>query len=291
MFNSAPLVSRRTFLGAAIATTAHLAPSNSVKAAEGPSLSGRIKKALKWHMIAEDLSEVDKLKLIKEIGFDGVETHSSLRSKKVNIDALARASEKTGIPVHGVVNSNNPDIETAITDAKKLGATSVLHVVKYDTKVPYLENYAQTQKIIQRALPAAEKNGVQILIENVWASFLIEPMIMAKYVDEIGSPWVKVYFDVGNVVRWGWPEHWLQVIGKRAVKLDIKEYDLKVAMNEGMRKAFDVPIGQGSIDWGKVRSELDRLEYNGWATAEVRGGDRDRLRDIASQMDAALRLK
>ena len=113
---------------------------------------------------------------------------------------------------------------------------------------------------------------------------------MARFIDEIDSPMVGIYFDVGNVVRWGWPHHWLEVIGHRAKKLDIKEYDLDVAMTDGMKKGFGMPLGEGSIDWQKVREQLVKLDYSGWATAEVPGGDRNRLADIASQMDRVLDL-
>ena len=81
------------------------------------------------------------------------------------------------------------------------------------------------------------------------------------------------------------------VLGRRVAKLDVKEYDLKIAMNQGMRKAFAVPIGQGSIEWSKVRSELKGIEYEGWATAEVSGGDRQRLAEIFEQMNQVLDLK
>ena len=204
--------------------------------------------------------------------------------------AYAKASEKTGLPIHGVINSSNPDIIGAIDQAKLLGGTSVLHVVRYNKNISYLQNYEETKEIIQRAVDHAEKTGIMILCENVWASYLIEPMGMARFIDEFDSPMVGIYFDVGNVVRWGWPEHWLEVIGNRAKKLDIKEYDLTVAMNEGMRKGFSKPLGEGSIDWEKVRAQLARLNYEGWATAEVRGGDRERLAEIAAEMDRVLDL-
>ncbi len=61
-------------------------------------------------------------------------------------------------------------------------------------------------------------------------------------------------------------------------------------MNEGMRAGFAVPIGEGSVEWDKVRAELLKIDYRGWATAEVAGGDRQRLAEIARQMDAALGL-
>jgi hexulose-6-phosphate isomerase len=237
-------------------------------------------------MVAEDLSPADKLKLLKDLGYDGVEPRAQLKPDKAEeVRQLRAASEKLDFPIHGVVNSSNPDIAAAIDQAEYLGATSVLHVVRYNRDIGYLQNYRETQDIIRKAVAHAEQKQIHILIENVWASFLIEPLGMARYVDEIDSPFVKVYFDIGNVVRWGWPQHWIEVLGARIQKLDVKEFDLNVAMNEGLRKGFGMPLGEGSIDWKKVRAELLKLDYRGWATAEVPGGDRQRLADIKSQME------
>lgn len=253
--------------------------------------TGRIRKAVKYHMIDEPLSPADKLKLIRDVGFDGVEPRTMLGPGQAEEAAeLARASEQTGVPIHGVVNSSNPNLVEAIDQAVQLGGNSVLHVVRYDTKRPYMENYRQTQDLLRGAADHAAKKQVFILLENVWATFLIEPLSMQRFLDEIDSPWVGAYFDVGNVVRWGWPQHWIEVLGKRIKKLDIKEYDLQVAMNEGMRAGFGKPLGEGSIDWAAVRRELMEIDYRGWATAEVPGGDRQRLADIAQQMDRVLDL-
>ncbi|MCA9176834.1 MAG: TIM barrel protein [Planctomycetales bacterium] len=284
---SAPSRRRMLQLGAAGMLAATLP-----QPARAGEFAGRIKKAVKYHMISEKLSPLDKLKMLQDIGFDGVEPRAMLQPDQASeVRALRAASEQLDFPIHGVVHSSNPNIADAIDQAKSYGANSVLHVVRYDTKIGYLQNYRETQEIIRKAVDHAERNEVYILLENVWASYLIEPLGMARFVDEINSPFVQVYFDVGNVVRWGWPQHWLEVLGKRAKKLDIKEFDLKVAMNEGMRKAFDTPLGEGSIEWPKVREQLRKLDYRGWATAEVRGGDRERLAEIAAQMDRVLDLK
>lgn len=291
---SAEKHSRRSILKLAAVGAAGgiLQPSPLLAAEQKGEFADRIRKAVKYHMITENLSALDKLKMLKDLGFDGVEPRAALKpEQKASVRELAKASEAVDLPIHGVVNSSNPDIAGAIDQAKFFGANSVLHVVRYDSKIGYLQNYRETKEIIQRAVDHAEKNEVYILLENVWASYLIEPMSMARFVDEINSPWVKVYFDVGNVVRWGWPQHWIEVLGKRVHKLDIKEYDLKIAMNDGLRKGFSKPLGEGSVDWKKVRAELLKIDYRGWATAEVKGGDRKRLADIAEQMDRVLDLK
>ena len=280
---------RRNFLRSAAASTATMA-CLSQRAPAG-EFTGKIRKALKYHMITAGDTVEDKFRIAKDIGFDGIETRVALGDKNQPlVDAYRSASEKVGLPIHGTIHSSNPTLTDAIQQAKSLGANSVLHVVRYNKKLGYLENYRETQEIVRRGIPAAEKHNVMILCENVWASYLIEPMGMARFIDEIDHPLVGIYFDVGNVVRWGWPEHWLEVIGKRAKKLDIKEYDLKLAMNQGMRAGFGVPLGEGSIEWAKVRSQLKAMNYQGWATAEVKGGDEKRLAEIAAQMDQVLDL-
>ena len=287
-------IDRRRFLqasGLVLAGTALPALSDRTSPASAAESGKRYRKALGLAMIQEDLSVEDKLKLVKDVGFEGVEASTSLRKgSKLEPKVLARASEKTGVRVHGVSGGGHPDLNGVIDEAALYGATSVLHVVRANPAGSYMENYRQTQEMIRQAAEHAEKKRIHIAIENVWATFLIEPLTMARYIDEIDSPYVKAYFDIGNVVRWGWPEQWIEVLGKRIVKIHIKEYNLKVAMNEGMRKGFAFPLGEGSIDWEKVRGELEKIDYRGWATAEVKGGDRQRLAEISQQMDRVLDL-
>jgi hexulose-6-phosphate isomerase len=287
------LAARRRFLQTTGLALAAVVPAawgrpRSAHAEESPK---RYQKALGYTMIGEDLPVEDKLRLVKDVGFEGVEVPTQLLKRKTpEPKVLARASEKVGVRVHGVVNSSHPDLKAAIDEAVLYGATSVLHVVPTDPDRPFLENYRQTQETIRRAIAHAEDKGVHIMIENVWATFLIEPLTMARYIDELDSPYVQAYFDVGNVVRWGWPQHWIEVLGKRIGKIHVKEYNLKAAMNEGMAKGFAFPMGRGSIDWARVRRELEAVGYRGWATAEVAGGDRQRLAQISQEMDEVLGL-
>ena len=287
-------IDRRRFVqvsGLVLAGTAMPAVWCQQRLAKAGEFTGRIKKALGYTMIREDLSVEDKLRLVKDLGFEGIEAPTQLLKRNTpEGEVLVRASEKLGVAVHGVLITGSPDLRTAIEHAASCGATSVLYVARSSPNGSFMENYRRTQETIREAIPHAEKKRVHILIENVWATFLIEPLAMARYIDELDSPYVKAYFDVGNVVRWGWPQHWIEVLGKRIVKLHIKEYNLKIAMNEGMRQGFDFPLGEGSIQWDRVREELKRIDYQGWATAEVRGGDRQRLAEISEQMDRVLDL-
>ena len=199
-------------------------------------------------------------------------------------------AKRSGIAIHGLAGVRQGDLQGAIDEAAIYGATSILYVVRADPNGSYLENYRRSQETLREAIPYAEKKRIPILIENVWATFLIEPLMMARYIDELNSPYVQAYFDVGNVMRWGLPQQWIEVLGKRIGKIHVKEYSLKTGMSQGMAKGFDFPMGQGDIDWQRVREELDKIGFRSWATAEVRGGDRQRLAEISAEMSKILAL-
>ena len=257
------------------------------RANDKPEDSPRIKKAIKFHMIKEELSVLDKFKLLKDLGLDGTEIHVT---SKVDRREIRRAIDKTGVVVHGFLNSDKPDLIHAIDSAKYYGGSSVLVVAgRVDASHPYDEVYQQQQDRIRKALPYAEKHGIQLLVENVWNGFLLSPLEMARFIDECESSAIGAYFDVGNVVRFGWPDQWIRILGTRIAKLDIKEYSRAKQINEGLRKGFEVEIGEGDCDWPAVRKALNEIGYtSGWATAEVPGGDRNRIAEIAQRMNEVL---
>ncbi len=280
-------LSRRQFVAAGGALAALAMTQPLTAAAETPR---RFKKALKYGMIGGDASPEEKLKLIRELGFDGVEP---TMKDKVAPEELKAASVKSGVPIHGVVLGSVDGIEAAVDRAVLYASSSVLLVAgRVDEKMPYDKNYTETQAIIRRAIPYAAEKKIMLLVENVWNNFLLSPLEMARYIDELESEWVGVYFDVGNVARNGWSEHWIPVLGKRIHKLDVKSYSRTKRDNEGTWKGFDVPLGDGGdeIDWAAVRRELVAINYTGWVTAEVNGGDREVLADLSTRLDRILAL-
>lgn len=283
-------MNRRQFIQSSTLAAAAVSSSNQLSPqAHAGEFTGTIKKAVKYSMVKEPkLSHLDKFKMLKELGFDGTELRYTDAAK---LKEFSKAIEVSGLPVHGVVNSSNPDISSAIEFSKALGGNTVLVVARYDQKKPFMESWKSTQEVIRKALPAAEKHEVKILVENVWASFLISAFDVVRYVDEIDSPWFGSYFDVGNNVRWGVPEHWIELLNKRiGGKLDIKEWDQNLHSKEGLRAGFSKELGEGTINWANVRASLKDINFKGWATAEVRGGDRARMADIARRMDKILDL-
>lgn len=116
---------------------------------------------------------------------------------------------------------------------------------------------------IRKVLPTASRLGIHILIENVWNGFCETPDQMRDYVDEIDSPWVGIYFDIGNVRKFGPSEDWIHVLGSRIIKLDVKDW--------GKKNGF-CRLGEGDVNWPEVRTALAKIKFTGWATRE--GGDK-----------------
>lgn len=174
----------------------------------------------------------------------------------------------------------------ALHKCKLYGGTTVLLVpAVVNDQVSYGDAWSRSVEEIKKILPEAHKTGIKIAIENVWNNFLLSPLEAAQYVDQFESDHIGWYMDIGNVVRYGWPEHWIKALGNRILKVDIKEYSRKKQQEEGIWKGFDVEIGEGDCGWNKVNEALAEVGYSGWGSAEVSGGDRDRLKEISERMD------
>lgn len=241
---------RRDFLkwgGSALALAA-LKPSGLMAddAASAPPKKRDIKNAIMLATVPGKMPVMDKFKMIRDAGFDGVEAMGSM-----DRDEVLKARDAAGLFIPSVCDSvhwfkplsdPNPDaravglegLETTLQDCKTYGGSSVLLVPAIvNQNVAYDDAYTRSQAEIREALPLAERLGVKIAIENVWNDFLLSPMEAARYVDEFNSPAVGWHFDVGNVIRYGWPEQWIRILGKRIQKLHIKEYSRKKRDAEG----------------------------------------------------------
>jgi L-ribulose-5-phosphate 3-epimerase len=285
-------IDRRRFLGAAVAGTA-LAGAAAAREDKKP----RLKKAVKYGMIRIDGSIKDRFELIKSLGFLGVEidSPSSLDLKEAN-----KAQEDTGIKIHGVIDSvhwrdtlSHPDekvrarglaaLETALKDANTVGADTALLVPGVVNKdATYEQCWDRSQAEVRKVLPLAEKLNVKIAIEVVWNDFITKPEQLVEYVDAFKSPFVGAYFDCSNMVKYGVKSgDWIRKLGKRMLKFDFKGYS---------KSKKWVPIGEGDEDWPDILEALKEVGYNGWATAEVAGGGRKELQDVAERMNRILGL-
>jgi hexulose-6-phosphate isomerase len=172
-------------------------------------------------------------------------------------------------------------METSLRNAMLWGANAVLLVpAVVNAQTPYKQAWERSQKVIQeRILPLAQELKVIIAIEEVWNKFLLSPLELASYVDGFKSPWVQAYFDVGNIVRYGFPQDWIRTLGKRIVKVHLKDFAEKDSCAQWKN------IGEGAVNWPEVRRAFSEVGYGGYVTCEIEGGNLEYLRDVAQRVD------
>lgn len=291
-------MNRRTFL----ATSA-----TAVAATAFPRISGaesarhKMKKAVNLSMVKLDGASVaERFQAVKAAGFDGIELN---RPDEIPLDEVLRARDASGLEIAGVTCSthwgkplSHPDpavreqgmrgLKLALKDAGELGCKRLLLVPGVVNKeVSYADAYTRSLAAIKEAIPFAEAAGCKIAIENVWNHFLLSPLEAARFVDEIGSPWVGFHFDIGNVINYGWPEQWIRTLGSRIINLHLKEFSRSKRDKEGLWKGFEVELGEGDNDWPAIMKALDDIGYQGYGIAEVPGGDAARLKFLAERID------
>jgi len=286
---------RRTFvkmLAAAAAATAAGRP-----ASPAPS----IRKATLINMLPKDLPYAARFAMARDAGFEAIEMQTIARAEEAA--EIREAAATAGLRIHSVMNmdhwrlplsSGDPDVvarsvqgmETSLRNAALWGADTVLLVpAVVDAGTPYRDAYQRSQRVIrERLLPLARDLKVIIAVEEVWNKFLLSPLEFARYVDEFDSPWLKAYFDVGNVVIYAFPQDWIRTLGPRIVKVHLKDFNFDRPNGRFTWK----PIGEGDIDWPEVRRALRDVGYAGYVTTEVPAGDAAYLKDVAARVDRFL---
>ncbi|MBI2421537.1 MAG: sugar phosphate isomerase/epimerase [Candidatus Hydrogenedentes bacterium] len=275
-----------TALGAAAALTPGAAMAEA--APENP-----FPKAAQWGKIPGEGTDEEKIRLTRDAGFDGIEAYpmDDLEAAR----ARGELARSLNCPIHSITYGgwdapmSSPDpaaikqghagIENALRTAKAVGAETMLLVPAVVTEsVSYAQAWENSQKNIRPMIPLAEELGIMIAIENVWNKFLLSPLEFAKYIDEFESPWVQAYFDVGNVVAFGYPEDWIRTLGKRIHKVQWKDFKRKT--NEWCKLPYE-----GDVNWPVVRQALDEIGYRSWGTEEFPKGDEAQFRELARRMD------
>lgn len=296
---------RRNFLRTLAAVGAAAAASRADARQGAPPTQklagGGIRKAVLLSMLPKELPYEQRFAVAKQAGFEAVELPTITKEEEAT--EIRDAAKKAGLRIHSVMNSDhwryplsssNADdvnrsiagMETSLRNAKLWGADAVLLVpAVVDAKTPYRDAYTRSQKVIrERLLPMAQDLKVIIAIEEVWNKFLLSPLEFARYVDEFESPWVQAYFDVGNIVFYAFPQDWIRTLGKRIVKVHVKDFQL----DRGKGQFFWRNIGEGDIDWPEVRRALSDINYNGYITTEIQGGDLTYLTDVSARLDKFL---
>jgi len=269
------------------------------KAPDRPPEGGR--KAVLISMLPKEFSYAERFRVARDAGFDAIEMQTVVREDEAA--EVRDAAKRTGLRIHSVMNmdhwrfplsSSDPDVvsrsvagmDTSLRNAALWSADAVLLVpAVVDQTTSYRDAWMRSQQVIrERLLPLARELKVIVAVEEVWNKFLLSPLEFARYVDELDSPWLKAYFDVGNVVFYGYPQDWIRSLGARIAKVHLKDFHLD---RPNGRFAW-TNLGDGDIDWRDVRRAFDDVGYRGYFTTEVAGGDAAYLRDLAGRVDRFL---
>ncbi len=246
-----------------------------------------------WSFTEPDLKKC--FEIAKDAGFDGVELALdasgavTMESTKEDILAIKKMAEEIGIELYSVASglywtynytSENEDNRNKAKEITKkqleiaswLGCDTILvvpgavnvafeqggEIVEYDVA------YERALSALKELAPYAEQLKVSIGVENVWNKFLLSPMEMADFIDKVGSDYVGSYFDVGNVLYIGYPEHWVKVLNKRIKKVHFKDYRTEAGGLCGF-----VDLLAGNVNYPAVMKEFEKIGYDGWVTAEM----------------------
>ena len=286
-------IDRREFLemtaAASVAAALHPAPA---------SAAGGLKKAVYVSMLPKELSYLDRFKLAREVGFEGVEVGTIADAAVAS--EIKEAAAQAGLTIHSVMNADHwryplssadPEVvnksvagmETSFRNAKLWGADTILLVPGVvNAETSYQDAWTRSQKVVrERILPMAQDFKVVVGMEEVWNKFLISPLEMARYVDEFKSPWIKAYLDVGNMLFYGFPQDWARTLGPRICRVHVKDFQLDRRNSKYAWKN----LGEGDVDWPAVRQALADVKYEGWVTTEIEGGNAVYLKDVVARLD------
>ena len=254
-----------------------------------------MKKSISIWSFYGDWSLKDKMKLAKDAGFEGIELDVSgdgpitLDSDEDAIAAIGSLAADSGLTLSGLATGMywefNPASENAesraqakvllekqIRVASQLGIGAVLVVpgsvgadfIPGCEELSYDKVWDRATEFISNALPLAKELGVDIGIENVWNKFLLSPLEMARFIDQFDDARVGSYFDVGNVLATGYPEHWIRILKDRIRRVHVKDYRRAVGSVDGF-----VDLLSGDVNWPAVVQSLKSIGYSGWVAAEM----------------------
>ncbi len=254
-----------------------------------------LKKGINIWSFPADLPVQDCIRLAARAGFDGIELALnesgplSLESDPKELDGYRLTAQQEGLEICSVATGlywtwslTSACAETRrkalavarrqIDTAVRLGADTILVVpgaVGVDfipgcETVPYDEAYARSTEMIGSLVEDAARSRISIGLENVWNKFLLSPLEMRSFIDQFASPFVGAYFDVGNSLAWGYPEHWIRILGKRIRKVHFKDYRRQVGGVAGF-----VDLLAGDVNFPAVVDALHAVGYSSYATAEM----------------------
>lgn len=292
----------KSFAGLLLAGGSPLAAGRRAGAPAAQAEKGAaLRKAVLVSMLPKERSYAERFAIARAAGFAGIEMQTIEAADEAA--EIAEAAASAGVRIHSVMNMDHwryplssadaavvdrsvRGMETSLRNAVRWGADAVLLVpAVVDGATSYRDAWSRSQRVIrERLLPLAAQLKVTIAVEEVWNKFLLSPLEFARYVDEFESPHLRAYFDVGNVVFYGYPQDWIRTLGPRIVKVHLKDFQLD---RPNGRFAW-TNLGEGNVDWPAVNEALRAVGYRGDVTAELPAGEAAYLTDVAARIDRLL---
>lgn len=233
----------------------------------------------------------------KAMGFDGLELafgagELTPATTPAECRRIRHDAEKLGLVLTTLVSGNYWGCSLASADASQrntaldftrryievanwLDIRTILVIpgavdVPWDPSVP-ITSYQQVWDLattsLQELVPHAEEHNVTLALENVWNRFLLGPMEFRMFIDQFASPCVGSYFDVGNVVINGYPQHWIEILGPRIAAVHVKNFTRDDC--GGRLHGFGDDLASGDVDFAAVKKALQEIGYEGPITAEM----------------------
>lgn len=254
-----------------------------------------MKKGINIWSFPSDHTVHASITLAKEAGFDGIELalnetgELSLESNEQELLGYKAQAADAGIALtslasglywtysltssqSGVRSKARDIVKKQLESAAILGVDTILVVpgavgvdfIPNSEIVPYDKAYDYALEAFQLLAEEAEAVKVSIGIENVWNKFLLSPLELRDFIDKIDCPYVGSYFDVGNVLFSGYPEHWIRILNKRIKKVHFKDYRREAGGLHGF-----VDLLAGDVDYPEVMKALSEIGYEGYVIAEM----------------------
>lgn len=266
-----------------------------------------MKKGIWYGCIDEGVTLADKAAAARQAGYDGIElTIGVAPSAPVHL-AMDRAQVEQArtvlrrldmeIPsIMGSVLRDTPILSpdpavrreavtvfaAALERAAWLGAsTALLHPGQLPPELRYDQAWEVTIEALRALIPACERTGVGIGLENVWNRFLLAPTEMRQILDEVNHPLIGCYLDTANMLLYGFAEHWVPIVGRHLRKVHLKDFRRSSGGGQFCQ------LLDGECNYPAVMRELRVLGYDDYLTSEVSAEERGPGQTIA---DTATRM-
>ena len=236
-----------------------------------------MRKATTYSSLPSNLSIGERFALAAEAGLDGLQIPSF--KSQAEAEAAGQAAADNGLQVSSVMGGTHWKLPLSSTneEVRVSGVEGIRHALRVakwaetdcvlvvpgvvDEDTSYQAAYELAGKSIRELVPLAEELGVIMALENVWNKFLLSPLETRDFIDGFDSPMVQAYFDVGNILLYGYPHHWVEALGKRIARVHIKDFNTT-------SRQF-VAVLSGDVDFPRVINSLRGVGYDGWLTSEL----------------------